>query len=608
MSAWMNLFVPEKVMLALGEQNFVQPTPIQIESLPAAIRDRRDIVGAAHTGSGKTLAFAIPILNGIMKLKEAAENELNQQLDGEEENEDDEILDEEEPEESAESDGDEEVEEKAEAESSEETKPLYALILTPTRELAIQVKNHIEAAAKYTGITCMAVVGGMSVQKQERLLRRGPEIVVATPGRLWELYSELSNHLSKMPKIRFLVLDEADRMVEKGHFEELEKILGTINSDAENEKRRQTFVFSATLTYTHKAPERLFMQKKKKKLKVTELSIEKKLEVLMGQVGMRERPKIIDLTEKQRTAETLTEARINCSAKERDLYLYYLLQQYPQRTLVFCNSKDCIRRLISIFTLLKCCPLPLHADMQQRQRLKNLDKFKGNPRGLLLATDVAARGLDIPGVEQVVHYQVPRTTESYVHRSGRTARACNEGLSVMMVAPDDLQNYRKIVKSLNRDADLPIFPVESDFVASLKPRVSMAWSIDLEEHKVNKHKRENNWFEKQAKEMDIDLDEDLLNDLGDSYEQARNRDKVYAMRASLDSLLSEPVIRAKQSGKYLTQTGKLYLPYMSSKHATDTVKSMKKVKGSNEEITKKEDKTVKGGKKRKRKEKFVEDE
>ena len=116
------------------------------------------------------------------------------------------------------------------------------------------------------------------------------------------------------------------------------------------------------------------------------------------------------------TAETLVESRIACSLLEKDFYLYYMLTQHPGRTIVFANSIDAVRRLVNLFGYLKCCPLGLHAQMQQRQRLKNLDRFTKNPRGILIATDVAARGLDIKDVQHVIHYQVPRTSENYVHR------------------------------------------------------------------------------------------------------------------------------------------------------------------------------------------------
>ncbi|KAK2189291.1 hypothetical protein NP493_109g00000 [Ridgeia piscesae] len=437
-------------------------------------------------------------------------------------------------------------------------RPLLALVLTPTRELAVQVKDHIEAVARHTDIRTVTVIGGMASQKQERLLRKCPEIVVATPGRLWELIQMGNEHLAKVTDVQCLVVDEADRMVEKGHFEELSNLLEYINDDEKKLARRQTFVFSATLTMAHGGPRRIM---KKKKVKFTP---EQKLEMLMTQIGVKERPKVIDLTQKSGTAGALTEARINCSkADEKDLYVYYFLLRYPGRTIVFANSKDCIRRLVSIFTLLECQPLPLHADMHQRQRLRNLDRFKANWKGLLLTTDVAARGLDIPDVQHVLHYQVSRTTENYVHRSGRTARASKEGLSVMLVGPEDLKNYRKIVLALNRDEELPIFPVESDYMAGVKARVNLARQIDKEEHIMTKRRKQNSWFEKAAKEMDIELDEEeLLHDLGDSMEQSQQRQRLAQLRHLLVVMLRQPMVTQHFSSKYPTKSGKLRLPFM----------------------------------------------
>lgn len=170
----------------------------------------------------------------------------------------------------------------------------------------------------------------------------------------------------------------------------------------------------------------------------------------MDYIGVKDKVKVVDLTRKVGTAEGLVESKINCSIAEKDEYLYYFLQMHPGRTLVFCNSIDCVRRLVNLFQLLKVRPMGLHAQMQQRQRLKNLDRFVADPAGLLVATDVAARGLDIKDVQHVIHYQVPRTSESYVHRSGRTARAEKEGISVMLIDPSENQLYRQMCRTLNR--------------------------------------------------------------------------------------------------------------------------------------------------------------
>lgn len=171
------------------------------------------------------------------------------------------------------------------------------------------------------------------------------------------------------------------------------------------------------------------------------------LKMLVNKIQMVKEPKLFDLTTKAVTADNLFESKIFCSISEKDAYLYYFSCKYQGRTLVFSNSIDCVRRLTNLFRLLKREPLHLHANMDQKQRLKNLERFNANENSLLIASDVAARGLDIPKVMHVIHYQVPRSTEIYVHRSGRTARTINEGLSVMLVAPEEIGAYKKLIKT-----------------------------------------------------------------------------------------------------------------------------------------------------------------
>ncbi|XP_074640652.1 ATP-dependent RNA helicase DDX24-like [Tubulanus polymorphus] len=661
MTAWKDLFVPDPVLAALFDKGFTSPTPIQALTLPSAIRDRKDIIGAAETGSGKTLAFGIPLLNNILLKKMQANRSNSEESDDNEDDNDgndaisaadDEGLEKDditeqlddneyEDEESDgadesndvdnEMEGDEDEDESLDGEGdnsdvgsnlsfsgedewdeselsvpveklfnsvndialskdsvddvheqkpviSEMNQRLYCLILTPTRELAVQVKNHLEAAAKYTGIKVAVILGGMAPQKQLRILKRRPEIVVATPGRLWELIQEEEPHLSQGVKnLPFLVIDEADRMVEKGHFEELSNLLELINEDEKLRLKRQNLIFSATLTFVHKAPNWLSYKKKKKRQKPVDYTSSDKLDSLIMKIGIREKPKIVDLTRKMGTVETLTETKINCRREDKDIYLYYFLLLYPGRTLVFVNSKDCLRRLISILTLLKCNPLPLHADMHQKQRLKNLDKFTANPKALLLATDVAARGLDIPDVQHVIHYQVPKTTENYVHRSGRTARATKEGLSVMLVSPSDIRDYRKIVKALNKDEELPTFPVQEEYLPCVKERVAVTIQIDKSEHGFSKRKHENDWFMKAAKEADLDLDEELIYDLGDDVEKSDLQNKLKGLKMELSILLRQPVALRGYSGKYPTKSGKLQSIYMADK-VTDALKTAKQEK------------------------------
>ncbi|CAG2062784.1 unnamed protein product, partial [Timema podura] len=197
-------------------------------------------------------------------------------------------------------------------------------------------------------------------------------------------------------------------MIEKGHFQELQQLLERININTGKRNLRQNFVFSATLTLVHEPPTHI-KKKKKGGKKPTRVTPGQKLQNIISMLGITN-PKVVDVTKKTGTSGTLSEACIHCTLEEKDIYLYYFLQRHLGRTLVFCNSIGCVRRLAQLLTLLQCKPLPLHANMIQRQRLKNLERFRDNTNALLLATDVAARGLDIPGVEHVIHYQVPRTS------------------------------------------------------------------------------------------------------------------------------------------------------------------------------------------------------
>ncbi|GFY52561.1 ATP-dependent RNA helicase DDX24 [Trichonephila inaurata madagascariensis] len=337
------------------------------------------------------------------------------------------------------------------------------------------------------------LVGGMASEKQKRILKKCPEIIVATPGRLWEMIEEGESHLSQISNIRYLVIDETDRMVEKGHFAELTKILDLINGN----------------------------------FQIKVVKTKQKLEKLINLIGMKD-PKIIDITKKTVLVDTLTETQLMCSNEQKDYYLYYFLIMHPGRTLVFCNSKDCVRRLRSILELLECHPLPLHASMHQRQRLKNLERFEQSEHGILLSTDVAARGLDIKGIEHVIHFQVPRTAETYVHRSGRTARAENEGLSLLLIEPQDGVHYKRICKTLNKEQSIPTFPIDHKIFKLVKDRVTLAH-----------------------------IDDNLLNDMGEQREQAAKSREIKALKKQLKFMLSKPITSQMFTGSFPTKSGKL---------------------------------------------------
>ncbi|XP_054256403.1 ATP-dependent RNA helicase DDX24, partial [Indicator indicator] len=582
-SAWKDLFVPEPVLQALSYLGFSAPTPIQALALPSAIRDNMDVLGAAETGSGKTLAFAIPMIHSVLQWQKSnSSTSRNDSVSKESHQQHDETRWENEDEakkltyQQVEDCGGEDdasfaagcvkVLENFEFDSGDKThnvashkkRPLLGLVLTPTRELAVQVKHHIDAVAKFTGIKTAILVGGMATQKQERVLNRKPEIVIATPGRLWELVKERHPHLSNLRQLRCLVIDEADRMVEKGHFLELSQLLEMLN-DSQYNPQRQTFVFSATLTLVHQIPTRLLQKKNAKKI-----DKKTKLELLMEKIGIKAKPKVIDLTRKEATVETLTETRIHCNTNEKDYYLYYFLLQYPGRTMVFANSIDCVKRLSSLLTILNCNPLPLHANMHQKQRLKNLERFAERESCVLLTTDVAARGLDIPNVQHVIHYQVPRTSELYVHRSGRTARAASEGLSLLLIGPEDLINFRKIYKTLEKSEELPFFPVETKCMTSIKERVNLARQIEKAEYFNSQAKQHNSWLQQAADALEIDLDDDMLmGKRASEQEESQKQKMLKGMKKQLKHMLSQPLFKVLMKTKYPTQSGKLLLPQTS---------------------------------------------
>lgn len=611
-SAWKDLFVPEPVLKALSKLGFSAPTPIQALALPPAIRDRLDVLGAAETGSGKTLSFGIPMIHSILERRRiinckdegadgksdsmpqvesiylpAVSNINDDKVDDENEASTEnstevtdhvECQDEQEEDDCSNSsnldNGDgvlecvEEVKQSMDVGIMNDEKeepnrqPLLGLVLTPTRELAVQVKHHIDAVAQFTDIRTALLVGGMAPQKQVRMLKRRPEIVIATPGRLWEMIQEQHPHLQSLRQLRCLVIDEADRMVEKGHFAELENLLELLNTTQFN-PNRQTFVFSATLTMVHSLPSRLLRKKGKK------FEERSKLELLMEKVGIKGKPKVIDLTRKEATVETLTETKFHCEKDEKDYYLYYFLQQYPGRTMVFANSIDCIKRLTSLLIILDCNPLSLHANMHQKQRLKNLERFAEREHCVLLTTDVAARGLDVPDVQHVIHYQVPRTSETYVHRSGRTARAAKEGLSLLLIGPDDVINYKKISRTLGKDEDLPEFPIENKCMTTIKERVDVGRKIEKIEFHKSREKQHNSWMKQAADELDIDLDDDMLIGKGRNEETEVERQKqVKSLKKYLKHLQNQPIFQNYMKTKYPTQMGKLQLPLLPQANET----------------------------------------
>ncbi|KAJ6487917.1 ATP-dependent RNA helicase [Mycena sanguinolenta] len=545
---WHPYSLHPQLLRVLHSKGFLSPTPIQAAAIPFALSER-DVVGVAQTGSGKTLAYGLPILQRLLSC----------------------------------------------ARPSKAKRKLGALILAPTRELALQVSSHLNACLNIVDptdsktkkkaeeptvprspplVSVAAIVGGMSSQKQRRILDRGVDVLVATPGRLWDIMEDDDDLAKQIKNLKFLVLDEADRMIEAGHFAELENILrltlreskaDQIEPDAEEEEPvrdgLQTFVFSATLSKDLQRNVKRRARPKTGKYNKRDAPAST-LDDLLLRLDFRDpEPEIIDLSPQGGVVSTLKESKIECLSADKDVYLYYFLLRYPGRSLVFLSSIDGIRRLMPLTELLNIKAFPLHSQLEQRQRLKNLDRFKSTPNSVLLATDIAARGLDIPAVDHVIHYQIPRSADAYVHRNGRTARAMRKGFSMLMCSPDERRVVRALLGSLGRqESEIPEMSIELHMLDKLKERVQLARQIENAHHKVKKANHDRKWMKETAEAMEIELDSDFMTD-SDEEKPANQKRKAKdlknaSMKAELKRLLAQPLVARGVSTRYITSGSK----------------------------------------------------
>ncbi|CAM8918168.1 unnamed protein product [Rhodiola kirilowii] len=545
--AWNELRLHPLILKSIYRLGFKEPTPIQKACIPVAAHQGKDVIGAAETGSGKTLAFGLPILQRLLEEKEKNTKKLD-------------------------SNG-EEAENKYDRRGF-----LRALIITPTRELALQVTEHLKQVAKDTNTRVVPVVGGMSTEKQERLLKGRPEIVVGTPGRLWELMSKGEPHLvecqlMQLHSLSFFVLDEADRMVQAGHFRELQSIIemlpGTSNPKdelAENtpncvtvgniqQKKRQTFVFSATIALSPDFSKKL--KRKSFSSKDPKTDGLNSIEVLSERAGIRPNVAIIDLTSASILAEKIEESFIECREEDKDAYLYYILSVHRQgRTIVFCTSIAALRHISSILSTLKVNVSVLHAQKQQRARLKAMDRFREDGRGILIATDVAARGLDVKDVRTVVHYQLPHSAEVYVHRSGRTGRASADGCSIALISPNDRMKFASLCRSFSKES-FRQFPVDLMYMQEVHKRLSLARQIDKISRQESQEKAKKNWFERNAEAVGLDIDGDESDDeRANNHKQKKTKSaKLMKLQQELAMLISRPLKPATLRPSYIAAAG-----------------------------------------------------
>lgn len=542
---WIEYDLHPSLLRNIARLGFEKPTGVQARCLTPAIRQRKDVVGAAETGSGKTLAFGLPILHHILNSLDSASPSSSSSK----------------PKENA-------------GVSTCETKPVYedlkALAILPTRELAVQVRKHLNDAAEGTEVRTACVVGGMSLQKQSRLLSRRPAIVVGTPGRMSALlgltkeaeFERCDWLINSLQGLRHLVLDEADRLVEAGHFRELDAILGLVYSSLARPAQLQTFVFSATLTLN---PQKIKKQR-------TDSHDEDKVAQLSNRLQFRE-PRavhIVDLNGPGGGASTSKDGTIASKAdgadgatknrllpeqlvvrealcgddKEKDGVLaMWLLNRFRWltsgeipggRVILFVNSISSVLRLTPIISLMLESPsadlvlakvrltqggkhqkapdplvhvLGLHSKLRQKDRLKRVERFRSSPHAVLICTDVAARGLDVKDVAAVMHYHTPRNAETFVHRSGRTARAGRQGETVTLLGPKDHFQWQKLCRATgimkDRISHIDTTAIE---IGAAREATRLATDLESKVHKADKQNRDKSWLKKAADEAELMLD------------------------------------------------------------------------------------------------------
>jgi ATP-dependent RNA helicase RhlE len=350
-------------ILATG---YTAPTEIQTQAIPAVL-DGKDIIGCAKTGTGKTAAFVLPILNRIENFPQKGKKK----------------------------------------------KP-RALVVVPTRELAVQAEQAVRGYGRFMNLKTIAIYGGTKINKQIKLLRSGVEIIVATPGRLLDHIQRKTVNLSN---IEILVLDEADRMLDMGFIDDIRKIVKQIPDN------RQTLMFSATMPDAIK--------------KLTR-SIQKS-------------PKMIQIGQQHNPIETITQHIYPVSKTQKmDLLIHLIKSEKMYSVLVFSRTKRGADKICKKLSKSKFNAVAIHSDRTQRQRLSALDGFKSGKYQVMVATDIAARGINVEGISHVINFDIPGYPEDYIHRIGRTGRADTTGDAITFVSSDEINNLRKIEKFIER--------------------------------------------------------------------------------------------------------------------------------------------------------------
>lgn len=375
----------EPILKALKTEGYTQPTPIQEQSIPLILK-RNDLLGCAQTGTGKTAAFAIPILQILHEEQHAEKG----------------------------------------------PKAIKALILTPTRELAIQIEESFNAYGKYVGLKNLVVFGGVSQYAQTTALKKGVDILVATPGRLLDL---INQKFISLQQIKIFVLDEADRMLDMGFFNDVKKIIAKLPP------QRQSLFFSATMPP----------------------------EIVMLADTILVKPEKVEVTPVSSTANTVQQAIYFVEKKDKKSLLTHLLQEKAIVTaLVFTRTKHGADKVAKGLNQSGIQAEAIHGNKSQNARQNALNNFKNKRTRVLVATDIAARGIDVEDLSHVINFELPNVPETYVHRIGRTGRAGASGIALSFCDAEEkayLKDINKLIsKSIPVVEDHP-YPLAETFVA-----------------------------------------------------------------------------------------------------------------------------------------------
>lgn len=358
---FLSLGLSDPILRAVSEQGYQTPSPIQAKAIPA-ILNGSDIMAAAQTGTGKTAGFTLPILQRLSRGKPARSNQVR------------------------------------------------ALVLTPTRELAAQVADNVSAYGRHLSLRSAVVFGGVKINPQMMRLRKGADILVATPGRLLDLVQQ---NAIRFDQLEILVLDEADRMLDMGFIRDIRRIMSLLP------KNRQTLMFSATFSN----------------------EIQKLAESIVTN------PVAISVTPRNTTAQSVSQSLYSVEKKQKSALLRHLLFKNSwNQVLVFTRTKYGANKLASFLENEGIPSAAIHGNKSQAQRTRALADFKERKVSVLVATDIAARGIDIDQLPQVVNFDLPHVPEDYVHRIGRTGRAGATGEAVSLVSPDEVTQLRNIEK------------------------------------------------------------------------------------------------------------------------------------------------------------------